>query len=528
MAEIQQWRRLVQQRRSRTDLNNQATDTEKVETASVTSTTSFQARSEAETRPHPRGRLASYLSTHRTPAVIDKLEDTAFNWAPPKDRDRVYDPDLEAMCNTLRSRVLKFPSKDLPAPYNSFVLHLVEGYQNLLVERNALRLAFDTQMAHEQEKLDKHEDTSTHRVRGRRSLEPVLSSENVLLLKERRGSEENGTFKKLKENVMTRPWQISPSRGMTRLSQRLLNININTDLHPSTSLFGAGPPRSPLSTGHSPSSPHRAQTRNSHRTSESDNSSMIGDLLPDEQEEEPNLSRKKNTRIAIHLASWLAHRTGSDLDAVYPEIAEIISAYNVPENGPLQAMCFEEGTKPSSAQIETVVVAVENARTKESTRYKSDESDNVQEVEKKHNNQHPRFSFLPGDDMQVSHVTASRSNSLSAYSSERQPERYDTGIASASRDNDRAREFSGLDEGQGISAGPADERRSEPRREDSNRSVLTAINNGSYSGSTGSLRASSSNKGTPKKSNRVASTTKKDSFAAAAAKMAGQNKAEPK
>ena len=202
MAEIQQWRRLVQHRRSRTDLNNPPTDTEKIEAASVTSSTSFQTRLEAETRPHPKSRLASYLSTHRTPVSTDKLEDSASNWAPPKDRDRVYDPDLEAMCNTLRGRVLKFPSKDLPAPYNSFVLHLVEGYQNLLVEKNGLQLALDTQIAHEQDNLEKYPDTSTHQVRGRRSLEPVLSSEDLLLPKERRGIEENVTVKKLKENGM--------------------------------------------------------------------------------------------------------------------------------------------------------------------------------------------------------------------------------------------------------------------------------------------------------------------------------------
>ncbi|MCJ1382781.1 hypothetical protein MMC17_005894 [Xylographa soralifera] len=528
MTEIQQWRRLVQQRRSRTDLNNQATDIEKIETASVTSTTSFQARSEAETRPHPKSRLASYLSTHRTQASTDKLEDPAFNWAPPKDRDRVYDPDLEAMCNTLRGRVLKFPSKDLPAPYNSFVLHLVEGYQNLLLERNALQLALDTQMAHEQENLEKHLDTSTHRVRGRSSLELVLSPEDPFQFKARRGSEESGTVKKLKENVMTRTWQISPSRGMARLSQRLLKININTDHHTSTSVLGAGPPHSPLNTKYSPSSPHRAQTRTSQYTSESDNSSMIGDLLPDEQEEEPNAPRKKNTQIAFHLASWLAHRTGSDLNAVYPEIAEIISAYSVPENGPLQATCFEEGTKPLSSQFEKVISVADNTRKKAPTKHKSDDIVSVQEVEKKCNNQRPRFSFLPGDDMQVPSVTGSRSNTLSTFGSERQLEKYDARIASNSKDNSRARESSALDEGRGISAGPANKGRSEPRREDSNRSVLTAINNGSYSSSTGPLRASSSNSGTAKKSNRVTSTTKKDSFAATAARMAGQNKAEPK
>ena len=326
---------------------------------------------------------------------------------------------------------------------------------------------------------------------------------------------------------MTRAWQISPSRGMARLSQRLLNININTDFHPSTSVLGAGPPRSPLSSGHSPSSPHLAQTRNSYPTSESDNSSIIGDLLPDEQEEELNLTRKKNTQIAVHLASWLAHRTGSDLEAVYPEIAEIISAYSLPENGPLQAMCFEESTKPLSAQIETAVIATEYSRTKPLIRYKLDGID-VEAVGKKHKNQRLRFSFLPGDDVHVSRVTGSHSNSLSAFSSKTKPGWYDTEMASNSKDNGRARESFDLEGRQGTSAGPADGGRTEPQREDSNRSVLTAINNGSYSGSTGSLRVSTSSGGTAKKSNRVASTTKKDSFAAAAARMAGQNKAEPK
>ena len=327
---------------------------------------------------------------------------------------------------------------------------------------------------------------------------------------------------------MTRAWQISPSRGMARLSQRLLNININTDLHPSTSLLGAGPPRSPLSTEHSPSSPHGTQTRNSYRTCESDNSSMVGDLLPDEQEEGPNLSRKKNTQIAIHLASWLAHRTGSDLDAVYPEIAEIISAYSVPEDGPLQAMCFEEGTKPSAAQIDTAVIAAENTRTNPPAIYNVDEVDNVRDVEIKPKKQHPRFSFLPGDDVQVSRVAGSRSNSLSASSSARLPGRDATEMASNHQDNDRARDVSGRDHVQGVSATHAG--RSEPRREDSNRSVLTAINNGSYSRSTGPLRLSSSGSGTgtAKKSDLVPASTKKDSFAAAAARMAGQNKAESK
>ncbi|MCJ1392834.1 hypothetical protein MMC18_005706 [Xylographa bjoerkii] len=477
MAEIQQWRRLVQHRRSRTDLNNQAIDTDKIETASVTSTTSFQARSEAEMRPHPKSRLASYLSTHRTQALTDKLEDPAFNWAPPKDRDRVYDPDLEAMCNTLRGRVLKFPSKDLPAQYNSFVLHLVEGYQHLLVERNALQSAVDTQMAHEQDNLEKFPDTSSHWVRGRRSLEPVLSSEDPFLPKERRGSDETGTVKKLKEN----------------------------------------------------GSLHRAQTRNSHRTSESDHSSMIGDLLPDEQEEEASAPRKKNTQIAFHLASWLAHRTGSDLDAVYPEIAEIISAYSVPENGPLQSTCLEESTNPSSTQTETAVIEARADNVKPKARdHKSDHTVNVQEVEKKHNNQRPRFSFLPGDDIQVSRLTGSGSNSLLDISSERKSGRYNVEAQLKSKDNDRVRKVSAVDEARGISTGPTDEENSEPRRGDSNRSVLTAINNGSYSSSSGTLRVGSSNSGSAKKSDHVASTAKKDSFAAAAARIAGQNKADPK
>ncbi|MCJ1288380.1 hypothetical protein MMC26_007735 [Xylographa opegraphella] len=526
MAEIQQWRRLVQHRRSRTDLNNLVAETEKIETASVTSTTSFQARSEAESRPHPKSRFASYLSTHRTPALTEKLEDPAFNWAPPKDRDSVHDPDLEAMCNTLRGRVLKFPSKDLPAPYNSFILHLVEGYQNLLAERKALQLALDKQIPHEQGNLEKHPDTSSHKVRGRRSLEPVLSVEDPRWPKEMRGSEENGTVSKLKEHVVTRGWQRSPSRGMARLSQRLLKINNDTDHHPSTSVLGAGHPRGPLSTGRTPSSPHGAQTRNSHRTSESDNSSTVGDLLPDEQEEEQSLASKKNTQIAIHLASWLAHRTGSDLDAVYPEIAEIISAYSTPESGPLQIMCFGEG-KPSSAQTTSVTLPATDTRMKHPTTYKSDEIVAVH-FENQHKDQRSRFSFLPGDDVDASHIAGSRSNNLSVVSLERQPGKTGAGIGSNTKDNGREREYSGLDEGSGVPVGSAYKGSSQPRREDSNRSVLTAINNGSYSVATGPPRASSSNSGTAKNSSRVISSTKKDSFAAAAARLAGQNKAEPK
>ncbi|MCJ1400443.1 hypothetical protein MMC11_003648 [Xylographa trunciseda] len=528
MAEIQQWRRLVQQRRSRTDLNTQAVDPEKNDTASITSATSFQTRSEAETRPHPKNRLASYLSTHRMQSSIDKLEDPAFNWAPPKDRDRVYDPDLDAMCNTLRGRVLKFPSKDLPAQYNSFVLHLVEGYQHLLVERNALQPALDTQIAQKQEDPGRYPDTSTHWVRGRKSLEPLLSSEDPFSPKERSGNEENGTVKKLKGNVSSRSWQISPSRGMARLSQRLLNISINTDLHNSTSALGAGLPRSPLNTEHSPSSLHRTQTRNSHRTSESDRSSMIGDLLPDEQEDEQNAPRNKNTQIAFHLASWLAHRTGSDLNAVYLEIAEIISAYSDPENRPLQATCFDEGAIPSSTPFGAAIGEADSMKSKTLSKPNPNDIVNVHEVENQHKNQRPRFSFLPGDDMEVSRLTGSRSNSLSAFGSERRPGRYDAGNRSNSKDNGRATDFSALDEARGISAGPTDEGSMEPRRGDSNRSVLTAINNGSYSRPSGPLRAGSSKSGTVKKSDRVASTTKKDSFAAAAARIAGQNKSDPK
>ena len=317
---------------------------------------------------------------------------------------------------------------------------------------------------------------------------------------------------------------------MARLSQRLSNVNVNTDLHASTAVLDAGPPLSPLSIGRSPGSLHHAHTRNSHHTLESDHSSTTGDLLLDEQEEEPNTPRKKNTQIAFHLASWFAYRTGSNLDVIYPEVAGIISACSVPENHPLQANDLDKSTKTLSTGFKpaTIKAGDDDLSSKSEKKHKSDKHFNVHKVETKHENQHPRFSFIPGDDIQGSRLERARSTSSSAVRSESRTGRYNTAVPLDAKDHIRARELLTLEAAQSTIAGPANEGSSQPRRGDSNRSVLTAINNGSYSSSNGPLKASSSNSGTARRSDRCSSTAKKDSFATAAARKAGKNIAKTK
>lgn len=146
MAEIQLWRRRIQHRRSHPSVKSQDQDLDKAEMTPAASILSNQTLSEADGRTRPMSRLASFLTVHSVPGSIDKPESPAFDWALPKGRDKVYEPNIEAMCNTLRSRVLRYPVDDVPAQYNNFVLHLLEEYQHLIDEKKSLQEALDAEI----------------------------------------------------------------------------------------------------------------------------------------------------------------------------------------------------------------------------------------------------------------------------------------------------------------------------------------------------------------------------------------------
>ena len=169
MAEIQLWRRRIQHRRSHPSVKDpdqeksqaqdktQDQDLDKADMTVAASILSKQALlSEVDERSRPMSRLASLLTVHSVPGSIDKPDPPAFDWALPNHRDKVYEPNIEAMCNTLRSRVLRYPVDDIPAQYNSFVLHLLEEYQRLLDEKNGLQKILNAEIA------DHEADTSKY------------------------------------------------------------------------------------------------------------------------------------------------------------------------------------------------------------------------------------------------------------------------------------------------------------------------------------------------------------------------------
>ena len=91
-------------------------------------------------RPRPRkslASLASYLGTHRTPSG-SKPELPSIDWSNINAEDHVYRPNPDSMCTTLQQHVLNNPSTDLPAQYNSFVLHILEAYYRLKDEKKEL------------------------------------------------------------------------------------------------------------------------------------------------------------------------------------------------------------------------------------------------------------------------------------------------------------------------------------------------------------------------------------------------------
>lgn len=59
----------------------------------------------------------------------------------------MYKPDIELMCTTITQQVLANPSADLPAQYNTFVLHVIEGYyqSNADVQELQMRLSEQTE-----------------------------------------------------------------------------------------------------------------------------------------------------------------------------------------------------------------------------------------------------------------------------------------------------------------------------------------------------------------------------------------------
>ena len=97
---------------------------------------------DSKDRPRPKSRLASYISTHLANTSGDRPELPTIQpqeTSIPNEKDKVYNPDIDLMCNSIKKRMLTHPGKDLPAQYNSFLLHILEAHDKLSMEIRTLR-----------------------------------------------------------------------------------------------------------------------------------------------------------------------------------------------------------------------------------------------------------------------------------------------------------------------------------------------------------------------------------------------------
>ncbi|MCJ1251863.1 hypothetical protein MMC30_009101 [Trapelia coarctata] len=517
MAEIQHWRRRIQHRRSHPSVKGQDQDLDKAEITTSASILSNQALSEADGRSRPMSRLASFLTVHSVPGSIDKPEPPAFDWALPKDKDKVYKPDIEAMCNTLRSRVLRYPVDDIPAQYNSFVLHLLEEYQQLLDEKNSLQKALDAEIEDHEAEASKFRSMNAAWEVERKRLGSQAPSkwkqESNNGLGEAFG--ESIPFRMLRSKDKT--WPLSPSRGMTRLSRQFLKKNLNAD-QPATLLLPRGDqPQKTLGFLDPITRVPNQQPQDLVPSSGSDFSDVKGDLLPDEEEEEESSIFEKEDQAHIaRLANWLAEQNLADSQIVIPELSSSVPDRRGVDNW--LSLAGANGGIATVRKLARVPALNLQGRPPLARNHKSDEEVTARKNADTH--QHRRgFSFVPGDDSKNPAPRPFRTTSVLTNVI-----KVDQGTPTTLAGHP----LSNLQECSSISgqarpvSTPLRSLAGEPQRDNSNRSVLTAIHNGSESPSPGPIHASNDGSRKRMRPARQASSDKKLSLATAAARAAGK------
>ena len=177
MADIHQWRRMVQPNRSRSqDLRGaQELCAESGDVGSMSRTRRFSTEHlEAQpVRLRPKSRLASYLGTHRSFSVLEKPDGATFSASSTNDKDDVYDPDPLQMSYTIQKRLLAFPAEGLPAQHNSLLMHLIEAFHDLSVDRlelleklNAEKKSHEAALHHfERNEISWLEERETYRLK---------------------------------------------------------------------------------------------------------------------------------------------------------------------------------------------------------------------------------------------------------------------------------------------------------------------------------------------------------------------------
>ncbi|KAL9123200.1 MAG: hypothetical protein Q9187_000249 [Circinaria calcarea] len=407
-------------------------------------------------RPRPKSRLASYISIHLANTSSDRPEIPPIQpqeIPSPKEKDKVYNPDIDLMCSSIKKRMLAHPGKDLPAQYNSFLVHILEAHDQLSTENRTLRRQLTASEKTSQVSEEKYQlscaawdqerkgyvsrlangVSKPPRERHARSMSqgdgaPAVDAADESYRDEFKSQNSyftvgDGESPMWKDHAGSggreRRWPGSPSKSMANLSRRLLMNKAGLDRLPSQAPSDQDQAGSTSCLEKQPLDNPRWKAaiggqRGTLETSDSDLSSTEGDLLPDEEDGTSSNSGEGthtlNTQnVAVHLTEWLAGRTGLNPNSISAEITAILSGAGSTESG----KASKSWTRNIDKYRSVYNLPSQNVQTgAASTRIKTTPSSNESaagDPSTSHKLGHHRvFSFMPGDDVKT--LMPARSN----------------------------------------------------------------------------------------------------------------------
>lgn len=132
MADLQNWmRKTIQPVRTRTPTFPLTSE----ERRNTVDASSLSESSTPRRRSGPRKKISSYFS-HRPSKLLD--DSTTEIWSPDGTADDALSPDIRTMIDAIFIKLCNQPFDGLPAQMNSSVLHVIEAYRNLSVEKEQL------------------------------------------------------------------------------------------------------------------------------------------------------------------------------------------------------------------------------------------------------------------------------------------------------------------------------------------------------------------------------------------------------
>lgn len=250
--------------------------------------------------------------------------------------------------------------------------------------------------------------------------------------------------------------------------------------------------------------------------SDSDFSDVKGDLLPDEEGQGSPVFEKEDRAHIARLAHWLEEQNLAEARGVVPELSS-----SVPESREIGTWLSQAGATGTTTRVKKVARILAMSVDGRPPLARNHRSDEEVLVRKNADTSHHRrgFSFVPGDDSRNGHpypplTTSAPSKAIKA-------EKTTPSIVPSHSSLKQEGNISATIQARLIST-PLKSLAGEPQRDNSNRSVLTAIHNGSESPSPGQSQASNDGSRKRKMTGRRASSDKKLSLATAAARAAGK------